>query len=126
MSRNSRELFKTETQYKRWLEYESFFEKLIDLQSKGYTIFSNQSGTLEPLCEFEFETDEWGWDNSKNETHIVERCDIFNSVVWVGASHDLNKKTDKYDYLHIDDSLDALIRNHKFQYFANSVLITKN
>lgn len=117
MSRNPRELFKTDTQYKRWLEYESFFQKLIDLQSKGVVIFGNQGDEFSQFGKFEFRL-------YNHESHIIERLSTNSTIIWIGCSYDCNKKSNRYEFLHIEYPLKTLIKQYQFQYFENPVLIT--
>jgi hypothetical protein len=110
---NIRENFKTDAQYKRWLDYKAFFEYLIELQNKGITIWAND----EPCGKFAFHKESWEW-----ETEIIEKYRN-GTIIWVGAEHDYNKKSGDYDFLHISQSLNQLKKQYKFRYYQNEVIL---
>jgi hypothetical protein len=122
---NTRENFKTNTQYKRWLEYYEFFSKLIEIQ-KTKTIWIQSDGSKwEPLDKFEFRECKH---NKKSEWHIVEFCSGNKNIIykWVGSCHHFNSKTDEFDLIHIEESLTKLINKFKFKTYENEVFITKD
>jgi hypothetical protein len=125
---NTRENFKTDAQYKRWLEYYDFFKKLQEIQKKHtiwyYSVWDKKFHQLESIVFDKFTT-ECG-DNKSEEWRILEVSPKGGATLWVGASHDYNKKTDDYDFLYIDDSLKKLIKACKFKYYENEVFITKD
>jgi hypothetical protein len=115
---NTRENFKTDAQYERWLEYKVFFEYLIELQNKGITIWAND----EPCGKFMISSDYWG-NIPDGESHLVEKLSSNSFVCWVGAEHDYNKKTGNCDFLYISQSLNYLKKQHKFRYYQNEVIL---
>jgi hypothetical protein len=113
---NTRDNFKTDTQYKRWLDYVEFFTKIIDMQNKGKTIWVEYEDGLHILGKIEFT-------KCDNQWHIFEIYSSQSKTWWVGDTHDYNKSTEDYDLLYIDNSIKQLIKKYKFKYFANEVLI---
>ena len=41
--------FRNNTQEKRWVDYVNFFQKIVDLQNKGKTMFYNDKDILNKL-----------------------------------------------------------------------------
>lgn len=115
---NTIEKFKNKTQYLRWCEYYEFFMNIKEMQGCGRTIWVEDGEDCRILGKIKFE-----YDYENNEIHIVERFSENSRVVWVGYTHDFNKKTNKYDFLHIDDSLKKLKKDCKFKYYENEVYI---
>jgi hypothetical protein len=123
---NTRDNFKTDAQYKRWLEYVEFFKKLQEIQKKHtiwwYSIWDKKYHELDTIV-FDKCTTKCS-DKVSEEWHILEESPKGGYTVWVGASHDYNKKTDDWDLLYIDDSLKKLIKTCKFKYYEKEVFIT--
>jgi hypothetical protein len=125
MMLNTRENFKTDKQYERWLEYYEFFSKLIEIQkTKTIWAYFDYAKQFEALDKFQFVE----YINHSNiiEWHINEVSPKGCATGWVGSCHDLNKKTGEYDLIYIEEPLTKLIKRLKFKTYDNEVFITKD
>lgn len=113
---NTRDNFKTNTQYQRWLDYQVFFNKIIYLQKSGKEIFYQNEKSVDMLGKISFRQYE-------NEVWIVEEITPTCTVTWVGWTHDLNKATNEYDFIHIDNSLVDFKKIYNFKYYENEIKV---
>jgi hypothetical protein len=113
---NTRENFKTDAQWKRWLDVSAFFYDIQKLQNQGITVWHKNGNTFEELGQIKFLRVGKDW-------HIVEMYSSGSMLVWVGSCHDLNKKTGEFDILYLEQSLKSMKKQFQFKYFKEEVLL---
>ena len=106
--------FRNNTQEKRWVDYVNFFQKIVDLQNKGKTIFYNDKDILDKITI----------DLKVGEIYELREtlpCSIKN--MFVGSESDIDPKTGEYDCLHISTPLPKLIKENNFRYYEKEIKI---
>lgn len=109
--------FRNKTQQKRWEDYVVFFQKIVDLQNKGKTIFYNcgEIGDILEKIVINLECGEiYGLTESGNSRL---------RTMWVGSEFDIDPKTGEYDCLHISTPLPKLIKENNFRYYEKEIKI---
>lgn len=118
MITNTQEQFKTEAQYKRWLQVEAFFKKMQAIQKKGITIWYIDDNIKAPMGKIIFKHIK-----KYNEIHIEEQYKEHSFLVWVGNTHDFCEKRKDYMYLFVNETVKQLIKKYKFSYYTNEIVI---
>jgi hypothetical protein len=117
---NTRENFKTDTQYKRWLDYYEYFSLIKDIQ-KTHQVFyySDYDNSWHILGQIAFTKTNNGY---MDEWEILEITSKNSTCCWVGSMWNQDKHG-HYRYMHIDEPLTKFIKKYKLKYFENEVYI---
>ena len=100
MKELARDKFKTDAQYRKYLEYSAYWDYLSHLQNQGNLIYENGE-----LIKGKFFSDENGFGIRK------DGCRMY----YVGSEWDENPKTGEYDLLWIQKALNTFKKECKFQ-----------